>query len=104
MRETAGKVAVVTGGANGIGLAMGRHFAGHGMKVMLADIQPDVLDTAVKELRGDGLEVAGCTTDVTQLDSVEHLAARTVDEFGAVHVVCNNAGIGPGGQTMLWES
>ena len=104
MRETAGKVAVVTGGANGIGLAMGRHFAENGMRVMLADIQPDALDAAVKELRDGGREVAGCATDVTQLDSVEELAARTVDEFGAVHVLCNNAGIGPGGQTMLWES
>jgi NAD(P)-dependent dehydrogenase (short-subunit alcohol dehydrogenase family) len=104
MHETGGKVAVVTGGANGIGLAMGRHFAENGMRVMLADIQPHALDSAVKELRDGGLEVAGCATDVTQPDSVEELAARTVEEFGAVHVLCNNAGIGPGGQTMLWES
>ena len=55
-------------------------------------------------LRGDGLDVAGCVTDVTKSASVEHLADETVRSFGGVHVVCNNAGIGPGGQTMLWES
>jgi NAD(P)-dependent dehydrogenase (short-subunit alcohol dehydrogenase family) len=103
MRDVAGKVAVVTGGASGIGLTMSRHFAEQGMRVMLADIQPDPLDAAVRELRHDGLEAAGWVTDVTQLESVEALAARTVDVFGAVHVVCNNAGIGPGGQTMLWD-
>src|SRR5437762_1771846 len=98
-----GKVAVVTGGANGIGLAMGRHFAGHGMSVMLADIQPGPLDAAVALLRSEGLDVAGCHTDVTKLASVDHLADETMRAFGAVHVVCNNAGIGPGGQTLLWD-
>lgn len=103
MREIEGKVAVVTGGANGIGLAMGRHFAEHGMKVMLADIQPGPLDEAVAGLRGDGLDAAGCVTDVTKPESVEHLAEETVRELGSVHVLCNNAGIGPGGQTQLWD-
>jgi NAD(P)-dependent dehydrogenase (short-subunit alcohol dehydrogenase family) len=98
-----GKVAVVTGGANGIGLAMGRHFAGHGMSVMLADIQAAPLDAAVALLRDAGLDVAGCVTDVTKLASVDHLADETMRAFGAVHVVCNNAGIGPGGQTLLWD-
>jgi NAD(P)-dependent dehydrogenase (short-subunit alcohol dehydrogenase family) len=104
MRDVDGRVAVVTGGANGIGAAMGRHFAENGMRVMLADIQPRPLDDAVAALRADGLEAAGCVTDVTKPESVEQLAAATVDTFGAVHVLCNNAGIGPGGQTMLWES
>jgi NAD(P)-dependent dehydrogenase (short-subunit alcohol dehydrogenase family) len=104
VRTVDGKVAVVTGGANGIGLAMGRHFAEHGMHVMLADIQPGPLDEAVAGLRAGGLDVAGCVTDVTKLASVEHLADETERAFGGVHVVCNNAGIGPGGQTMLWES
>jgi NAD(P)-dependent dehydrogenase (short-subunit alcohol dehydrogenase family) len=103
MRDIEGKVAVVTGGANGIGLAMGRHFAEQGMKVMLADIQPDPLDQAVAGLRADGLEVAGCVTDVTKPESLKNLAAETVGHFDAVHVLCNNAGIGPGGQTQLWE-
>jgi NAD(P)-dependent dehydrogenase (short-subunit alcohol dehydrogenase family) len=103
VREIEGKVAVVTGGANGIGLAMGRHFAEHGMRVMLADIQPDPLEAAVAGLRADGLTAAGCATDVTKPESVEGLAQATVDEYGAVHLLCNNAGIGPGGQTSLWE-
>jgi NAD(P)-dependent dehydrogenase (short-subunit alcohol dehydrogenase family) len=97
------KVAVVTGGANGIGLAIGRHFAEHGMSVMLADIQPGPLNDAVANLRGEGLDVRGCVTDVTKVASVDHLADETLRAFGAVHVVCNNAGIGPGGQTLLWD-
>jgi NAD(P)-dependent dehydrogenase (short-subunit alcohol dehydrogenase family) len=97
-----GKVAAVTGGANGIGLAMGRLFAERGMSVMLADIQPGPLDDAVAALRGEGLDVSGCVTDVTKLESVEQLAIETQRVYGGVHVVCNNAGIGPGGQTSLW--
>jgi len=104
MERVEGRVAVVTGGANGIGAAMGRCFAEHGMSVMLADVQRGPLDDAVGALRAEGFDVAGCVTDVTKLASVEHLADETVCAFGAVHVVCNNAGIGPGGQTMLWES
>jgi NAD(P)-dependent dehydrogenase (short-subunit alcohol dehydrogenase family) len=103
MHNVEGKVAVVTGGANGIGLAMGRHFAQHGMRVMLADIQPGPLEESVAALRSEGLTVAGCVTDVTKPESVEALAAATVREYDAVHVLCNNAGIGPGGQTQLWE-
>jgi NAD(P)-dependent dehydrogenase (short-subunit alcohol dehydrogenase family) len=103
VREIEGKVAVVTGGANGIGLAMGRHFAEHGMQVMLADIQAGPLDEAVDALTGEGLTAAGCVTDVTKPEALEQLAARTIDEYGAVHLLCNNAGIGPGGQTSLWE-
>lgn len=103
MRTVDEKVAVVTGGANGIGLAMGRHFAERGMSVMLADIQSGPLDDAVANLRGEGLDVRGCVTDVTKVASVDHLADETLRAFGAVHVVCNNAGIGPGGQTLLWD-
>src|SRR6266576_2771109 len=103
MREIEGKTAVVTGGASGIGLAMVKHFAQSGMKVMIADIQPDALDGAVASLRADGLDAAGCVTDVTKPESLEHLVHTTVERFGAVHLLCNNAGIGPGGQTMLWE-
>ena len=103
MRTVEGKVAVVTGGASGIGLAMGRHFAEHGMSVMVADIQPDRLGAAVEGLRADGLTADGHVTDVTNLESVEALAAATYERFGAAHLLCNNAGIGPGGQTSLWE-
>src|SRR5262249_15861780 len=104
MREIEGKTAVVTGGASGIGLAMAQHFAQSGMKVMIADIQPGPLDAAIAMLRGDGLQVSGFPTHVTRPGSVEALAGATVETYGAVHLLCNNAGIGPGGQTMLWES
>ena len=78
-RSVEGKVAVVTGGANGIGLAMGRHFAEHGMSVMLADIQPEPLDEAVAgAAQLTASTWPGCVTDVTKLASVEHLADETV--------------------------
>jgi NAD(P)-dependent dehydrogenase (short-subunit alcohol dehydrogenase family) len=104
MREIEGKTAVVTGGASGIGLAMAQHFAESGMNVMIADVQPAPLRDAIATLRGRGLEVSGCATDVTKPESVEDLARATVRAYGSVHLLCNNAGIGPGGQTMLWES
>lgn len=103
MREIDGKTAVVTGGANGIGLAMARHFAQAGMNVMIADIQPPALRDAIATLRAEGLEVSGCVTDVTKPESVDALAQATVRAYGGVHLLCNNAGIGPGGQTLLWE-
>ena len=83
MERVEGRVAVVTGGANGIGAAMGRCFAEHGMSVMLADVQRGPLDDAVGALRAEGFDVAGCVTDVTKLASVEHLADETVCAFGA---------------------
>jgi NAD(P)-dependent dehydrogenase (short-subunit alcohol dehydrogenase family) len=103
MQDVTGKVAVVTGGASGIGLAMAQRFGQEGMKVVVADIVPERIDEAVTLLRGQGLEVHGVRTDVTKLESVEALAAETLDTYGGVHVVCNNAGIGPGGQVALWD-
>ncbi len=103
MKEVKGKVAVVTGGASGIGLAMAQRFGQEGMKVVIADIVQERIDEAVQQLRGEGLEVMGVRTDVTKLESVENLAAETVKAYGGVHVVCNNAGLGPGGQLALWD-
>jgi NAD(P)-dependent dehydrogenase (short-subunit alcohol dehydrogenase family) len=97
MRELAGKSAFVTGGASGIGLALGRAFAEAGMKVMLADIETDALATAVKSLHNFGPDVRGVTCDVTDPDSVERAAKASYEAFGNVHVVCNNAGVGGGG-------
>jgi len=91
-----GKVAVVTGAASGMGLAMARTFANAGMKVVLADIEETALDGAVNELSGDGHSVIGVRTDVSKLDEVQSLADATLKEFGAVHVLCNNAGVGIG--------
>ena len=97
MRELAGKTAFVTGGAAGIGLALGRAFAQAGMKVMLADIETDVLDAAVKSLQQISPDVRGTICDVADATSVERAAQASFDAFGKVHVVCNNAGVAAGG-------
>ena len=97
MRELAGKTAFVTGGASGIGLALGRAFAEAGMKVMLADIEADVLDASVKSLHNFGPEVRGIVCDVTDPASVQNAAKATFEAFGKVHVVCNNAGVAAAG-------
>jgi NAD(P)-dependent dehydrogenase (short-subunit alcohol dehydrogenase family) len=97
MRELAGKTAFVTGGAGGIGLALGRTFAQSGMKVMLADIEAGTLQAAVKSLQAIGPDVRGTVCDVADPLSVERAAQTTFDAFGHVHIVCNNAGVAAGG-------
>jgi NAD(P)-dependent dehydrogenase (short-subunit alcohol dehydrogenase family) len=96
MRELAGKTAFVTGGASGIGFALGRAFAEAGMKVVLADIETDALAAAVNSLRDLTPDVRGVTCDVADPVSVERAAKASYDAFGNVHVVCNNAGVGGG--------
>jgi NAD(P)-dependent dehydrogenase (short-subunit alcohol dehydrogenase family) len=96
MREFLGKTAFVTGGASGIGLALGRAFAESGMKVMLADIEADALAAAVDSLRGIGPEIRGVACDVSDASSVDQAAQATFAAFGKVHVVCNNAGVAGG--------
>ena len=93
MNDLAGKTAFVTGGASGIGLAMGRAFAEAGMRVMLADIEPKPLQQALEALQGNLPEVRGVLCDVRDYDAVERAAHMTVEAFGKVHVVCNNAGV-----------
>ncbi len=94
MQTVEGRVAVVTGAAAGMGLGMVRAFAGAGMRVVAADVRADALDSTVAALRADGHDVIGVPTDVSKLADVEALAAATLDAFGAVHVLCNNAGVG----------
>jgi NAD(P)-dependent dehydrogenase (short-subunit alcohol dehydrogenase family) len=108
MQSVEGRVAVVTGAASGIGLGMVRAFAENGMRVVLADVRQDELDRAVAELRANGHEAVGVVTDVSKRADVEALAEATLDAFGAVHVLCNNAGVGifaPIAKTTLddWE-
>jgi NAD(P)-dependent dehydrogenase (short-subunit alcohol dehydrogenase family) len=103
MKRLDGRVAVVTGGGGGLGKAMGRRFAAEGMHVVLADVQPGLLAETESELRAEGLDVRGVVTDVTDFDSVAALRDRTVELFGGVHVVCNNAGIGAGAEGRMWE-
>src|SRR5262249_55645901 len=92
MEDVRGKVAVVTGGASGIGRAMATRFAAEGMNVVIADIEEGPLQAT-----SDELGVYGVRTDVTDAASVAALADATLERFGAVHVVCNNAGVGGGG-------
>src|SRR4051812_15442233 len=92
--DTSERVAVITGGASGIGRGMARAFAGAGMRLVLADLDEAMLTSVVDELAAGGTEVIGQACDVSQLESVEALAAAALDRFGAVHVLCNNAGVG----------
>lgn len=96
MDPLGGRVAVVTGGASGIGLALARRFAEEEMRVVVADVEQPALDAAVTDLRDRGATVVGVHTDVSSSAEVEELAAMTIDTFGAVHLVCNNAGVDSG--------
>ncbi len=93
MREVDGKVAVVTGAANGMGLAFAQRFAREGMKVMLADYEADALDLAVQRLRPGDFDVEGVVADVSSQAALEDLAERTFELYDGCHVLCNNAGV-----------
>ena len=97
MEDLAGKVAVVTGAASGIGRALAERFAAEGMRVVLADIERPVLELAATELSATGAEVVAVPTDVSLEDDVNALAAQTFERFGDVHLLCNNAGVGSRG-------
>jgi len=103
VRDLTDKVAVITGGGGGIGKAMGHAFAREGMKVVLSDVHQESLDAAVAELRSAGADAVGVLTDVSRLDSVEALRDATLDRFGTVNVVCNNAGVASGAHGQIWE-
>ena len=102
MDELRGKVAVVTGGASGIGYALCELFAHEGMQVVMSDVDADRLDAAAQQLDATvGSDVLGVPADVTRWEDVERLAGRAVERFGAVHVLCNNAGVQRDG--YAWE-
>lgn len=103
MNDLRNKVAVVTGGAGGIGRAMGRRFGQEGMKVVLADVLAEPLEEATQVLTEEGIDAVGVVTDVTDYSSVESLVKASLDHFGAVHVVCNNAGTGAVSEGYMWE-
>ncbi len=103
MDDLSNRVAVVTGGASGVGRAMATRFAAEGMRVVVADVEAPVLDATVADLAGDGLDVVGVRTDVTDFDSVVALRDQAYERFGAVHVLCNNAGVGGGAEGHLWD-
>ena len=93
MDAFSGRVAIVTGGAGGIGMAMARAFATRGAKLVLADLDEAALARAAGDLRGAGATVHTVRTDVGELAQVEALADETFRHYGAAHIVCNNAGI-----------
>jgi NAD(P)-dependent dehydrogenase (short-subunit alcohol dehydrogenase family) len=97
VQDLAGKVAVITGGASGIGFAMARRFAVEGMRLVLADIERPALERSAARLAADGADVLPVPTDVSVDADVQALAATTLDHFGDVHLLCNNAGVGSRG-------
>lgn len=105
MREFRNRVAVITGGASGVGRALGEQLAAEGARVVLADIDQGRLDAAAAEIAADTVaEVVGLQVDVTKAESVEALAEAVWSRFGAVHLLFNNAGVGLGeAQKTIWD-
>ena len=102
MKDFQGKVAVITGGASGLGRAMAERFARAGMSIVLADVEPKALAQAEAEMKAAGAKVIGVRTDVSKAAEVEALAQKTLAAFGAVHLLANNAGVAEGGN--VWDN
>lgn len=102
MKAFQGKVAVITGGASGIGLGIAKRLAKEKMKIVLADIEEQSLTQTERELKAGGASVLSVVTDVSKASDVETLAQKTLDAFSSVHLLFNNAGINAG--TTIWES
>ena len=103
-----GKVAVVTGAASGIGLALADAFAAAGCALVLADVEADALEAAEQRIAATGVDTLSVVTDVSKREQVEALAAQTLERFGHVNVLCNNAGVAGGGDPWFggvesWE-
>ena len=102
MKRFEGRTAVITGGASGLGLAMARRFAREGVRLVLADVQADALERTAAEFEAAGTPVLAVRCDVSRAEDLERLRDEAVARFGAVHILCNNAGVAPGG--LAWES
>ena len=101
IKEFEGKVAVITGGASGIGRGLAHAFAKRGMKIVLADIDEEALKKVAQELGEIGAEVMTLVIDVSDHEQVAHLADVSYERFGCVNILCNNAGVGSGGPMRL---
>src|SRR5688572_15225562 len=101
METFEGGVAVVTGGASGLGLAMAQRFADAGMNIVLGDIEAEPLAMAEADIKARGVKVLPKRTDVSKREDVETLAESAYKHFGAVNVLCNNAGVG-GSPGAMW--
>ncbi len=102
MKQLRDRIAVITGGASGIGFATAQALGAEGMKIVLADVEAAALEKAETELRGAGIETLAMITDVSDASAVEALAQKSFEHFGGVHVVFNNAGVIVTGS--LWDN
>jgi NAD(P)-dependent dehydrogenase (short-subunit alcohol dehydrogenase family) len=102
MKNFAGKVVVITGGAGGLGREFANAAVDRGMKIVLADVEGNTLEQAATELRAQGAEVLSMLCDVRKGPQVQALADAAIKRYGAVHLVFNNAGVGSGG--LIWEN
>jgi NAD(P)-dependent dehydrogenase (short-subunit alcohol dehydrogenase family) len=102
MHEFKDKVAVITGAASGIGRALAERCVQEGMKVVLADVEAAALTKTEASMKASGATVLAVRTDVSLARDVEALAQKSLEVFGAVHLLCNNAGVATGG--AIWES
>ncbi len=104
MKNFKGKVAVVTGAASGIGRALVAQFAAKGMKVVLADVEQETLAQAEAKFKKQGATILAVPTNVSQAGQIESLAQKTLERFGAVHILCNNAGVIDMTDRPVWET
>jgi NAD(P)-dependent dehydrogenase (short-subunit alcohol dehydrogenase family) len=104
MQNFNNKVAVITGGASGVGRSIGLRLGREGAKIVLADIERKALDKTVEEFKAKGIDTIGVVADVTKYESMEALAEQSFGHFGAVHLLFNNAGVGPAEAPNLWDA
>jgi len=106
MEEFKDKIAIVTGAASGIGRAIAEKFSQEGMKVVISDIEKEALSQTEEELKQKGFDIITVLADVSKIEDVKNLAQKTIDQFGVVHILINNAGVGFAGKmtTTVWES
>jgi NAD(P)-dependent dehydrogenase (short-subunit alcohol dehydrogenase family) len=104
MKDFNGKLAVVTGGASGVGFAIGEALAKQGAKVVLTDIEQDSLENSSALLTNQSLDVFCKVADVSNVDSMQELAGWCQEEHGPVHLLFNNAGVAPAELLPIWET